>query len=381
MNTGGALAGLRVLDFSTLLPGPLAGLMLAEAGAEVTKIERPGTGDEMRGYPPQVGGESALFALLHRGKKSVALDLKQPGALDRLQPLLAGADVLIEQFRPGVMERLGLGYEQLRERCPRLVYCSITGFGQAGPRAQLAGHDLNYLALTGLLHLACGRDGAPALPPTPIADIAGGSYPALANILLALLARERTGRGCRLDISMTDSLFTLAYWALAQGLATGDWPRPGQGLVTGGSPRYQLYACADGRWLAAAPIEERFWQRFCALVGLAPALRVASAEPAQVTRELARIVAGEPGAHWERLFAGEDVCCCIVRELREALEDPHFLARELLARRVVLPDGTRLPALPLPIAAALRAPDIERSAPALGQDASRGTRSHQGEPR
>jgi crotonobetainyl-CoA:carnitine CoA-transferase CaiB-like acyl-CoA transferase len=367
MNAG-ALHGLRVLDFSTLLPGPLASLMLAEAGAEVIKIERPGTGDEMRTYPPQRGGQSALFALLNRGKKSLSLDLKQPGALDRLQPLLARTDVLIEQFRPGVMERLGLGYEQLRALCPRLVYCSITGFGQDGPRAQLAGHDLNYLAITGLLHLARGQDGAPPLPPTPIADIAGGTYPALTNILLALVARERTGQGCRIDVSMTDSLFTLAYWALAQGLAGGDWPRPGSGLVTGGSPRYQVYACADGRWLAAAPIEERFWQRFCELIELPPALRAASADAALVTREVARIVAGRPGAHWQRLLEGEDVCCCLVRELREALDDPHFIGRGLFARRVAQPGGP-LPALPVPIAGPFRAPDVERGAPALGEGA------------
>jgi len=368
MSQESVLAGVRVLDFSTLLPGPLASLLLAEAGAEVIKIERPGTGDEMRTYAPRREGQSALFALLNRGKKSIALDLKQPGALDRLQPLLASADVLIEQFRPGVMARLGLGYEQLRERCPRLVYCSITGFGQDGPRAQLAGHDLNYLAMTGLLRLACGRDGAPALPPTPIADIAGGSYPALANILLALLARERTGRGCHLDVSMTDSLFTLAYWALAQGLAGGDWPTPGGGLVTGGSPRYQVYACADGRWLAAAPIEERFWQRFCELIGLPAALRDPSADAARVTREVARIVSGQPGVHWQSLLEGEDVCCCLVRDLGEAVGDPHFVGRGLFGRRVAYPDGA-LPALPVPIADAFRHPEVERRAPALGEGA------------
>lgn len=343
--------------------------MLAEAGAEVVKVERPGLGDEMRTYAPHLGGQSALFALLNRGKQSLCLDLKKPASLDRLQPLLASADVLIEQFRPGVMERLGLGYDQLRARCPRLVYCSITGFGQNGPRAQLAGHDLNYLAITGLLHLARGGAGEPTLPPTPIADIAGGSYPALTNILLALIARERTGQGCRLDVSMTDSLFTLAYWALAQGLATGAWPQPGGGLVTGGSPRYQLYACADGRWLAAAPIEERFWQRFCDLIGLAPALRAASAEAAPVTREVARIIAGQPGTHWQRLLETEDVCCCLVRDLSEAVADPHFVARRIFSRRVALRSGT-LPALPVPVADAFRGADgDERKAPELGESA------------
>lgn len=366
MNTSmPALAGLRVLDFSTLLPGPLCGLMLAEAGAEVTKIERPGTGDEMRSYPPHIGEDSALFALLNRGKKSVTIDLKQPDALDRMRPMLAETDVLIEQFRPGVMRSLGLGYGELRKLYPRLIYCSITGFGQSGPRAQMAAHDLNYLAITGLLHLAGDSTGAPALPPTPIADIAGGTYPALTNILLALIARERSGRGCHLDVSMTDSLFTLAYWALAQGLAAGDWPQPRGGLVTGNSPRYQVYACADGRYLAAAPIEDRFWQRFCALIGLPTALRHEGADQAQVLREVARIIAGSDSTHWERLFETEDTCCCIVRGLEDAVRDAHFVGRGLFARRVALAGGV-LPALPVPIAEALRTNLAERSAPSRG---------------
>lgn len=364
-----ALAGLRVLDFSTLLPGPLCSLMLAEAGAEVTKIERPGVGDEMRSYPPRLGPDSALFALLNRGKTSATIDLKQPGALDRMQPMLAAADVLIEQFRPGVMRSLGLGYESLRERYPRLIYCSITGFGQDGPRAGIAGHDLNYLAVTGLLHLAGDGSGQPTLPPTPIADIAGGTYPALANILLALIARERTGRGCQLDISMTDSLFTLAYWALGQGLAAGDWPLPRGGQVTGASPRYQVYACADGRYLAAAPLEQRFWLRFCELIGLPMALRHEGCDPAQVMHEVAQIIAGRDSAHWEALLGTEDVCCCIVRELKDAVADPHFVGRGLFARRVAMA-GNVIPALPVPIDGALRTDQVERAAPALRDPSS-----------
>jgi alpha-methylacyl-CoA racemase len=201
------LAGIKVIDFSTLLPGPLASLILAEAGAAVVKVERQGDGDELRGYEPRFGAASVGFALLNRGKRSVALDLKANGARERLLPLLRAADVLIEQFRPGVMDRLGLGYAALATINPRLIYCSITGYGQQGPKAQMAGHDLNYLAETGLLHFAAGADGAPVVPPTLIADIAGGSYPAVLNILLALRARDASGRGCHLDIAMTDHLF------------------------------------------------------------------------------------------------------------------------------------------------------------------------------
>ena len=263
------LCGVFVLDFSTLLPGPLATLILAEAGAEVLKIERPGTGEDMRHFRLNDADSGAAFALLNRGKRSLALDLKAPDAMERLRPLLERADVLVEQFRPGVMDRLGLGHAALSARYPRLVYCSITGYGRHGPRSQEAGHDLTYMAAAGLLAMVAGADGAPALPPALLADIGGGAYPAVMNILLALLARAQTGRGCHLDVSMHDNLLPFAHAALAQGFATGAFPAPGTLLTHGGSPRYQIYRMADGRFLAAAPLEDRFWRQFCAAIGVA----------------------------------------------------------------------------------------------------------------
>ncbi|MGZ5147730.1 MAG: CaiB/BaiF CoA transferase family protein, partial [Burkholderiales bacterium] len=215
------LKGVRVLDFSTLLPGPLATLILAEAGAEVIKIERPGRGDEMRSYEPRFGTDSVNFAMLNRGKRSIAIDLKQPDARDTLKPLLETADVIVEQFRPGVMDRLGLGYEALRAINPRIVYCAVTGYGQHGPRADVAAHDLNYVAESGMLSLTAGSDGAPVLPAALVADIAGGTYPAVINILLALREADRTGIGCKLDIAMADNLFTLMYWGLGNGHVAG----------------------------------------------------------------------------------------------------------------------------------------------------------------
>src|ERR1044071_8196940 len=212
------LSGLLVLDFTTLLPGPLATLMLAEAGAEVIKIERPG-GEGMRRHPPMLDGESVPFALLNRGKRSLVLDLKNRDDHARLAPLIARADILVEQFRPGVMERLGLGYATVQRANPRIVYCSITGYGQSGPRAGEAGHDLNYIGNTGLLALNPGPAASPVVPPALVADIAGGTLPAVMNILLALRQRDRTGEGCHLDIAMTDGMFTFASHALAAGHA------------------------------------------------------------------------------------------------------------------------------------------------------------------
>jgi crotonobetainyl-CoA:carnitine CoA-transferase CaiB-like acyl-CoA transferase len=188
------LDGCLVLDFSTLLPGPIATLLLVEAGAEVIKIERRDGGDDMRHYDPKWGDDSVNFALLNRGKKSVALNLKDPKDLEKLYPLIRRADVLVEQFRPGVMSRLGLGYLEVSALNPKLIYCSITGYGQDGPKRATAGHDLNYLGDTGLLALSMGGAKNPVVPPALIGDIAGGSYPAVINILLALEARRKTGK-------------------------------------------------------------------------------------------------------------------------------------------------------------------------------------------
>ena len=221
------LSGLLVLDFTTLLPGPLASLMLAEAGAEVIKIERPG-GEDMRRFPPVVGGESVTFALLNRGKQNLTLDLKNAADRERLMPLIERADIVLEQFRPGVMARLGLGYDEMRALNPRLIYCSISGYGQSGPRVDEAGHDINYIGNTGLLDLQPGPIARPVLPPMLVADIAGGSFPAVINILLALRARDQSGQGCHLDIAMTDAMFTFAWYALALGTATGRFPAPGE---------------------------------------------------------------------------------------------------------------------------------------------------------
>lgn len=361
------LDGVLVLDFSTLLPGPMASLLLAEAGAEVIKIERPGQGDDMRGYDPKWGGDSVNFALLNRGKESLALDLKNDADRLLLAPLIARADVVIEQFRPGVMDRLGLGYETIAAANPRAIYCSITGYGQTGPRRSQAGHDLNYIAETGLLNLSMGSAAEPVIPPALIADIAGGAYPAVLNILLALRERDLTGQGRHLDISMTDNLFPLMYWALGEGQSTGQWPGNGDSLVTGASPRYRLYPAADGRMIAAAPLEQKFWETFCDVIGLEPALRDDQRDPGRTVGRVAEIIASKAGHVWQAAFAGRDCCCSVVASLEEALQDQHFIDRGILSKRISNPAGEEISALPVPIAEAFRAGGPARAAPPLGE--------------
>jgi len=360
------LAGIRVLDFSTLLPGPLATLLLAEAGAEVIKIERPGAGDEMRSYVPKFGTDSVNFALLNRGKRSIAVDLKAAEAVAKLMPLIESADVIVEQYRPGVMERLGLGYTAVAKVNPRIVFCSITGYGQAGGRAMTAAHDLNYIAETGLLALSAGADGAPVIPPALIADIAGGTYPAVINILLALRERDHTGRGCHLDVAMADNVFAFMYWAMGDGLAAGRWPQPGQALVTGGSPRYQIYRTRDDRFIAAAPLEEKFWRNFCDAIDLPPAARDDSRDIEAVKRAVAACIRRRTADEWRAAFSGKDLCCNVVSSVEEALANPEFIARHLFDSKLVSGAGS-ITALPLPIATPFRSMGSVAGYPALGE--------------
>ena len=362
----GPLADIKILDFSTLLPGPMATLFLAAAGAEVIKIERPGRGDEMRAYEPKWGEYSVNFAMLNRGKKSIAIDLKDAQERARLEPLIAQADVLIEQFRPGVMDRLGLGYEAVSKIKPDIIYCAITGYGQTGPKRDVAGHDLNYIGDAGLLALSMGDAKRPVVPPALIADIAAGAYPAVMNILLALRERDRTGKGAYLDIAMTDNLFPYMYWAMGNGMAAGLWPGNGDALVTGGSPRYQLYPTSDGQVLAAAPIEPDFWRKFCETIGLEEPLRNNARAPAATRDRVAEIIADKPADHWRSVFKEADCCCSIVQTIEQAMQDPHFKARGLFNVQITAADGREMTALPVPVAAVFRsAGDGVAAAPGL----------------
>ncbi|RJG03460.1 CoA transferase [Noviherbaspirillum sedimenti] len=357
------LHGITVLDFSTLLPGPLATLLLAEAGAEVIKIERPGNGDEMRSYTPKFGQDSVNFALLNRAKKSIAIDLKSASERARLEDLVRNADVIVEQFRPGVMKRLGLDYETVASINPRIIYCSITGYGQTGPKAQVAAHDLNYVADSGMLALSTGADGAPVLPAALVADIGGGAYPAVMNILLALQARAQSGTGCHLDIAMADNLFTFMYWGLGNGYSAGQWPQRGKELVTGGTPRYQIYRTSDNRYLAAAPLEDKFWSNFTEIIGI-PQQELAGDDEKAIAR-VAAVIAQHPASYWLEKFQGREVCTSLVADLEDAVADPHFIERGLFTQTLEGGETGSIPALPVPVCAAFRKSHMA-GAPGLG---------------
>jgi crotonobetainyl-CoA:carnitine CoA-transferase CaiB-like acyl-CoA transferase len=338
------LDGFRILDLTRLLPGPALSMHLADLGADVIKVEDTGEGDYMRGFPPLARNADGTevnpsFENINRGKRSICIDLKQPAGRELLLGLAGCADALIEGFRPGVMDRLGVGWEALRARNAKLVFCSLTGYGQSGPLARKAGHDLNYCAMTGVLdQIRAG--GRPAIPNLQVGDLLGGALTALSALLAALLGAQRTGRGCRVDAAMTDGLLVHNVFATGD-LDAGQIPQAGRTLLTGGAPCYDVYPTADGGYLAVGALELKFWQAFCDAAGLPElrdrhwALGLAPGSDAsdEVARQVAARVSSRTRREWERLFDGVDACVTPVLAPAEAIEHPHHRARGLVHRR------------------------------------------------
>ena len=362
----GSLEGIKVIDFSTLLPGPLASLFLSETGAEVIKIEKPGVGDEIRLSNPQWGEQSVSFSLLNRGKKSLSLDLKDPNNLKILIPILKEADIIIEQFRPGVMKRLGLDYESIKKINQDIIYVSITGYGQYGPKSMVAGHDLNYIGNAGLLSISMGRENDTVLPPALVADIAGGSYPAVINILLALRKRDLNKEGSYIDLSMTENLFPFMFWGLGSGFAHNKWPGNSDGVLSGGSPRYNIYKTSDGSYVAAAPLEDRFWNKFCKAIELPKKFIKMQNDQEKVIQEIRKIIGQKEKNYWLDVFNKADCCCSIVKSIEEAINDNHFKVRKIFENKIINNLGEEIPALPIPVDMQFRKDQKRASAPSLG---------------
>lgn len=336
------LSSLKILDFTTLLPGPFASMMLADLGADVIRVEAPGRPDMVRFTPPFDGDLSAWHALLNRSKRSLALDLKQEGAAEVVKRLVAGCDIVLEQFRPGVMARLGIGYDVLRSVNPGLIYCAITGYGQSGPYRDRAGHDNNYLALAGVMsHSGRRRDGPPPLG-IQVADIGGGSFGAIIGILAAVIERNQSGLGQMVDVSMFDMALAWNSLAVSHYIVGGRNPEP-EGTLLNGGGLYDYYATSDGRYLAVGSLEPKFWTGFCRAIGrpdlITAGLTGELAQLAPVKTAVAETIATQSLAAWTAVFADLDVCVEPVLTVAEALEHPQTAARELLVE-VPRPDGT-----------------------------------------
>ncbi len=357
MDTGAPLLGVRVLDLTRLLPGPMATLHLADLGADVIKIEDTGAGD----YATPV-----VRALANRNKRGLRLDLKHPEGLATLLRLCRDADVLVEGFRPGVLQRLGAGYETVAAVNPRIVYCSITGFGQSGPLRDAPGHDIDYAALAGVADQIGNADGL-ALSNVPVADLLGGTMGALAGILAALFAAGRSGRGRHVDIAMADVALAHAVLPLASLHQQGEVPRVGHGTLTGALACYGFYRTADDRHVAVGALERKFWDDLCRRLerpDLLPLHRCGDAAiEQQVRAELAGIFAAQPLAHWRSLFHDADACVAPVLRVDEALAHPQFRARGM---RVDAADASQ-PALGCPFAMTGFMPTVARPAPRPGE--------------
>ena len=326
-----ALAGVRVLDLSRLLPGPFLTMILADMGADVVKIEDPRLGDYMRAFPPAKGGISGRYLAVNRGKRSLALDLKAPAARDAFLAMVEKADVVVESFRPGVLAKLGLAYETLAARNPRIVVCSISGFGQTGPYTERAGHDLGYVALAGVLAMGGAADGAPWMPGVQIADLAGGALWGATAVLGALVGRARTNRGAHLDISMTEGALALLAAELGN-MDCGVTPTRGQETLNGALANYSIYATKDARYLAVGALEPKFWIALNTALGRKPDVSEIvgnAASQAKTRAELAAIFATKTAAEWAELLGAHDCCVEVVTELSELPAHPLHAAREV----------------------------------------------------
>ncbi len=329
------LKGLKVLDFTTLLPGPYATQLLADMGAEVLRIESPTRPDLVKFMPPIVGGVSAAHASLNRNKDCIAMDLKNDQAKEIIYKLIKDYDIVIEQFRPGVMKRLGLDYESLVKIQPKLIYCSITGYGQTGPLKDRAGHDINYLALSGLASYSGRKETGPILSGTQIADIAGGSHHAVIAIQAAIIQRSVTGAGQYLDISMSDAALALTTMFGASALAGGKTPELGGEMLNGGL-FYDYYETADGRHLSLGSLEPVFATKVLAALGMTDWMSKLADQRPEVQHEVrckfADVFIQQTLDHWVVIFEPLDACVEPVLTTNEAFKHPHFIERDMIAK-------------------------------------------------
>ena len=362
------LKGLKVLDLTRLLPGPFCSMVLADYGAEILKIEAPGEGDYLRSWAPLVDGVSAFFLAVNRNKRSLTLNLKEVDGRKLFKKLLLEYDVVLESFRPGVMERLGCGYQELASLKPNLIYCSISGYGQSGPEALKAGHDLNYMAETGVLNTTSSRE-ITALSGVQVADVTGGALYAVSAVLAAYIKVLKGGRGAYLDISMTDGLVSMLPLLSAYHYSLGLEPGPDTTMFNGQLACYNIYRTRDGREIALGALEEKFWQNFCLAIDREDLLEGDHQDLARqdaLKKELAAIFATRDADQWQTLLAGRDTCCEVLRTMTEVHADPHFRERGMFWR-LPLENGGELVQTNCAVMVDGSKPDEHRPAPKLGQ--------------
>ena len=365
----GVLSGVKVLDLTRLLPGPYCTLLMADYGADVIKIEEPGNGDYIRWRTPAVEGIGARHLTVNRNKKSVVLNLKTEEGQQIFKQLAADADVIIESFRPGVMQRLGLGYEDIVQVNERIVYCSLTGYGQTGPYRHLPGHDINYIGYSGILGLIGEKNGKPVVPGVQIADIGGGSLMALAGICMALFHRDRTGEGQYIDVSMMDGAITWLYAAMSDYFVSGKVPERGETRLDGQFAFYNVYETKDGKYMTVGATELKFWKRLCELIGKEEwiALHEGPANvQEQLKQDLAKLFKMHDQQHWSNLLAQEETCVGPVYEIEDMFSDPHIAERDMF-QEMQHPVAGTIQQIGFPIKFSETPGEIATHAPGLGE--------------
>jgi crotonobetainyl-CoA:carnitine CoA-transferase CaiB-like acyl-CoA transferase len=363
-----ALEGVRVLDLSRMLPGPYASMMLGDLGAEVIKVEETEVGDPTRLSPPLIGSRSAAFLQVNRNKKSVALNLKRPEARDIFLKLASTADVVLEQFRPGVVDRLGIGYDTVKAVNPRIIYCSLTGFGQNGPHRDRSGHDLNYLALSGVLGLTTDERGKPVIPGVQVADLAGGMIAAFA-ILAALIARGRTGRGQFVDVSMFDVMLSMLAVPAAHHFAGRTVEVGGKYTLSGAYPFYNVYETGDGKFMTLGALEPKFWANFCKRVGRDDLIARQFDDGRRredLFEEVRAIFKSKTQGEWAELLGGADCCAEPALSMSEAFAHAQTLAREMV-RELDVPGQEGVKQLGFAYKLSDTPPRMGHDSPGLGQ--------------
>ncbi|WP_347488605.1 CaiB/BaiF CoA-transferase family protein [Desulfoscipio sp. XC116] len=362
------LKGVRVLDLSRLLPGPYATMLLGDLGAEIIKVEEPGAGDYMRQFMPRVAGVSVFFLAVNRNKKSITLNLKKERGKEIFRGLAKDADVVIEGFRPGVMKTLGLDYEAVRQINPGIVYCSLSGYGQDGPYRDRAGHDLNYLSVSGVLGITGVRNAQPVVPGVQVADLTGGMF-AVIGILSALWQKKREGRGAYLDLSMTDGLFSMMSMHLANLMATGTPAARGDMMLCGALTCYNVYRTKDNCYVALGALEAKFWQNFCRALDredLIPGHLSQAVDDDPVYREVQEIFLSRTKARWME-FAERVDCCLTPVDTAEEVLDGEYARRRGMIIDVPHPGGGTLRQVRNPLVFTGAPNQKPLSPPALGE--------------
>jgi crotonobetainyl-CoA:carnitine CoA-transferase CaiB-like acyl-CoA transferase len=329
----GPLQGIRIVDLTRLYPGPFGTQLLGDLGAEVIKVEDKNSPDYIRFFPPTLVKEGAGYLCVNRNKKSLALDLRSDKGKDIFLRLVERADVVVEQFRPGVLDKMGLGYEKGRARNPKIIYCSITGFGQNGPYAEIPGHDLNYMGLAGITDVIGPKGDDPIVPGIQVADVAGGGLMSVIGIMAALIARNKTGRGQQVDVSMFDGILPFMGMIFANYLAGGGLPRRGDTFLSGALVCYDIYRTKDDRYMTLGALEFKFWKRFCELIERpewTDKQFVAGPEKDEIHKKLAEVFLTKTQEEWVKIFRGEESMCDAVLSVNEVEHDPHVLARRMV---------------------------------------------------